>query len=153
MHPNIKYSLIDPHTIFEEDKTIIEDIRKFIFKQDLHKKCLILNCHQYILRVKNYFKIEVINMNNGEIENIVTFPGFVLDLMQNEKGTIIVLGCNTSGNFVVQFVTDQIRGVKNPYTNECFYLDSSSFLHRIHDLGKEKFLAHNLFHYTIQEFS
>ena len=88
----------------------------------------------------------------GNSINTIHFPGFVLDFIQNDKGTIIVLGCNSSGNFVCQFTTDQITKVEYLYKIECSYLEDSSFLHRIHDLGNKNFLAHNLFHYTIQKF-
>jgi hypothetical protein len=152
MHPTIKTCLIDPNSVLNEDPSILADIGQFLFTNHLQKKCLILKSKDYILRTKNYFKIEVISMLNGENVNTILFPGFVLDFMQNDKGTIIVLGCNSNGNFVCQFDVNQTTTVKSLYSKECFFLEDSFFLHRIHDIGKEKFLAHNLFHYSIQKF-
>ena len=62
---------------------------------------MLLKSNNCILRTKGYSQLEMIGTSEkGPILNTITLPGFILDFTQKENGLIVVLGCNSEGNFV-----------------------------------------------------
>ena len=153
LHPHMKSSL----SSFKENNRInpeeFKEITTNILRNDLKKKCLILNSNKFIIKSKGYSQIEVLDIKTkGNQINIVTFPGFIVDFMQDSNGIIVILGFNNKGNYVCRFTERQFKRVKLIYASEVIQLDDSSFLHRVHDLEDNLFLDNNLFHYSFQSY-
>lgn len=152
-HPAIQdCKRTDRKSFLKKNSILRKELHEKIFKSDLHKKCLITKSKNFILRVSNYNKLQVISTSSGKIENTMLLPGFILDLSQNDEGEVFLLGCNDKGNFVFKLDDGDLYLYKKVTLGESYFIDDFVFLHRIHDLGDGSFLVHNPFRYSIHEF-
>ena len=146
MHPHIRKSLnLDSKKSTDFPPEIVQ-----IMTKQLIKKCLILNSKKKILRSYGVNQLQIMDINSSDNkENILTFPGVVLDFIQNSESTVIVIGCTSNGTYMCRFIEDQLTRIRTVFVQDVEFIEHDRFVHQIHDLGKQDVLMNSPFHYSI----
>ena len=133
----------------DDSSTVLNELDEGLFRDHLKEKMIISCKHNFILRKRHFNMVEVVDWTGG-IQNSITFPGILLDMDNSEQG-LIFLGYCKDGNYVCTLRENQLVDISEIGENDIRFIDDSRFLHRVHWLEGNRFLAHSIFHYSFQE--
>ena len=150
MHPCIRSLTNDFSTKNSMFNEIYDQVSSTILSNHLNDKIFISEQGDTLFRRRSFNSVEVLN-SQGKRENLITFPGFLLDMEQTSRG-LSFLGCHSSGNYVCNLSEEQATKVTDIYEKETYLLDDPRFVHRLHSFGDQRYILHGVFHYAVHQF-